>query len=99
MSGVLKLAVTGNMGSGKSVVSRMLEIMGVPVYDCDSRAKSLMQYDKSLVLALKRMFGDECYNSDGSLKRSLLAARLQAKPHPAYQNRFCSCRFPLEDTP
>ena len=76
MSGVFKLAVTGNMGSGKSVVSRMLEIMGVPVYDCDSCAKSLMQCDKSLVLALKRMFGDDCYNSDGSLNRSLLAARI-----------------------
>ena len=35
------LIVTGGIGSGKSVVSRMLEIMGVPVYDCDSRARRL----------------------------------------------------------
>jgi ABC-type antimicrobial peptide transport system ATPase subunit len=48
MRKALKLAVTGNIGSGKSVVSRMLSIMGVPVYDCDSRAKALM--NSALVL-------------------------------------------------
>ena len=76
MSKVLKLAITGNMGSGKSVVSRMLAIMGVPVYDCDSRAKQLMESDARLVKSLKRMFGDECYNADGSLNRPWLAARI-----------------------
>ena len=98
MSGVLKLAITGNMGSGKSVVSRMLEIMGIPVYDCDSRAKALMQHDALLVKALKRMFGDECYNSDGSLNRPWLAAqiftdkenvaRVNALVHPRVKEDF-----------
>ena len=98
MSGVLKLAITGNMGSGKSVVSRMLEIMGIPVYDCDSRAKALMQHDALLVKALKRMFGEECYNSDGSLNRPWLAAqiftdkenvaRVNALVHPRVKEDF-----------
>lgn len=98
MSGVLKLAITGNMGSGKSVVSRMLEIMGVPVYDCDSRAKALMQHDALMVKALKRMFGEECYNSDGSLNRPWLAAqiftdkenvaRVNALVHPRVKEDF-----------
>lgn len=98
MSGVLKLAITGNMGSGKSVVSRMLEIMGIPVYDCDSRAKALMQHDALMVKALKRMFGEECYNSDGSLNRPWLAAqiftdkenvaRVNALVHPRVKEDF-----------
>ena len=100
MGKVLKLAVTGNIGSGKSVVSRMLGIMGVPVYDCDSRAKSLMQYDASLVQGLKRMFGEECYNADGSLNRQWLAARIftdsdniarvNALVHPCVKEDFIS---------
>ena len=58
---MVKLAIVGGIGSGKSVVSRMLGIMGVPVYDCDSRAKELMVSDPFIVKELKRMFGDECY--------------------------------------
>lgn len=76
MSNVLKLAITGTIGSGKSVVSRMFGILGVPVYDCDSRAKQLMVSDKAIVKSLKRMFGEECYGEDGSLNRNYLASRI-----------------------
>ena len=80
MKKALRLAITGNIGSGKSVVSRMLAIMGVPVYDCDSRAKALMHSDKVIQEGLLRMFGSECYCSDGSLNREWLAARLFTDP-------------------
>ncbi len=72
----VRLAITGNIGSGKSVVSRMLAIMGIPVYDCDSRAKMLMQNDASIRRALVRMFGEECYDADGKLNRAYLAERI-----------------------
>ena len=80
MKKALRLAITGNIGSGKSVVSRMLAIMGVPVYDCDSRAKALMNSDKVIKEGLLRMFGSECYCSDGSLNREWLAAHLFTDP-------------------
>lgn len=80
MKKALRLAITGNIGSGKSVVSRMLAIMGVPVYDCDSRAKALMHSDKVIKEGLLRMFGSECYCSDGSLNREWLAARMFTDP-------------------
>lgn len=70
------LAVTGTIGSGKSVVARIMEILGVPVYDCDSRAKSLMVDNTFVVNELKRMFGSECYDVDGSLNRKYLASRI-----------------------
>ena len=66
---MIKLAVVGGIGSGKSVVSRMLDIMGVPVYDCDSRAKELMVQNPRIINELKRMFGEECYDADGGLNR------------------------------
>lgn len=72
----IKLAITGGIGSGKSVVSHIMEIAGVPVYDCDRRAKELMVMDASIVKGLKRMFGDECYNSDGTLDKAFLASRI-----------------------
>lgn len=98
MSNVLKLAITGTIGSGKSVVSRMFGILGVPVYDCDSRAKKLMVEDKAIVKSLKRMFGEECYAEDGSLNRNYLAScifldkenvkRVNALVHPVVKKDF-----------
>lgn len=97
---MVKLAVVGGIGSGKSVVSRMLGIMGVPVYDCDSRAKELMVSNPYIVKELKRMFGDECYAADGGLNRKYLASRIfvdekntkrvNALVHPVVKSDFCS---------
>ena len=42
------VAITGGIGAGKSVVSRMLRVLGYPVYDCDSRAKALMDADGTI---------------------------------------------------
>ena len=76
MGNCIKLAITGGIGSGKSVVSHIMEIMGVPVYDCDRRAKELMVTDVHIVKGLTRMFGRECYNEDGTLNRSYVASRI-----------------------
>lgn len=72
----VRLAITGNIGSGKSVVSRMLAIMGIPVYDCDSRAKYLMCNDAALKSAIVRMFGEDSYTASGELNKGWLAARI-----------------------
>ena len=72
----IKLAITGSIGSGKSVVSRMMNVLGVPVYDCDANAKRLMTDDGFIVSELKRMFGDECYEDDGTLNRQYIASRI-----------------------
>ncbi|MBQ2127165.1 MAG: dephospho-CoA kinase [Bacteroidaceae bacterium] len=97
---MIRLAVIGGIGSGKSVVSRMMEIMGVPVYDCDTRAKELMVKDAFIVKELKRMFGDECYDADGALDRKYVASRIfvderntkrvNALVHPVVKDDFCS---------
>ena len=97
---MMRLAIVGGIGSGKSVVSRMMEIMGVPVYDCDSRAKELMVKNAGIVKELKRMFGDECYDADGALDRKYLASRIfvderntkrvNALVHPVVKSDFSS---------
>ena len=98
MGKTVGLAITGTIGSGKSVVARMMSIMGVPVYDCDRRAKELMVSDASMIRELKRMLGDECYLPDGSLNRQFLASRIftdddnirrvNAIVHPAVKRDF-----------
>lgn len=96
---MIKIAITGRIGSGKSVVSKMLEIMGIPVYNCDVNAKRLMQEDAGIKGALTRMFGEECYAVDGTLRREWLASRIfidrnavhriNEIVHPRVKNDFC----------
>ena len=61
------------MGSGKSMVCRIFSVLGVPVYDADSRAKSIMTTDGILVSQIKKEFGALSYYADGSLNREHLA--------------------------
>ncbi len=67
------IAVTGGIGSGKSVVSHILTVMGYPVYDCDSRAKALM--DKSVLIKsrIASKVSDTAINPDGTIDRIKLA--------------------------
>ncbi len=67
------IAITGGIGSGKSVVSRVLQVMGYPVYDCDSQAKRLMLQDDDVRRQLTEAFGSATYLADGSINRSYLS--------------------------
>ncbi len=87
------IAITGGIGSGKSVVARMVQVMGYQVYDCDSRAKALMTEDDNVRHQLVDAFGPETFLEDGSLNRQHLSAaafgndeslsRLNGIVHPA----------------
>ncbi|HMI68164.1 MAG TPA: dephospho-CoA kinase [Cyclobacteriaceae bacterium] len=69
----LQIGITGGIGSGKSLVCRIFQQLGVPVYDADSRAKELMVTDSILAGQIKKEFGTQSYSSDGGIDRTLLA--------------------------
>jgi dephospho-CoA kinase len=69
----LQIGITGGIGSGKSLACHIFNLLGVPVYDADSRAKSLMTTDGILVSQIKKEFGVLSYREDGSVNREYLA--------------------------
>lgn len=69
------ICVTGGIGAGKSVVSRILRLKGFSVYDCDTRARSLMESSDEMRDGLVDIFGEECVLSDGALDRSFVASQ------------------------
>lgn len=69
----LTIGITGGIGSGKSVVSRVLRCNGFKVYDCDYQAKELMTSDLNLKKALISNLGERSYDSDGKLNRREVA--------------------------
>lgn len=70
---MLKIGITGGMGSGKSVVSRIFSQLGIPVYNSDLRAKQLMHTQPLLRKQLIKHFGTEVYNQDNTLNRQHLS--------------------------
>ena len=70
-----RIGITGGIGSGKSVVSRLLRIMGYSVYDTDSEAKRLMESSLEVVQKLSECFGRDIYHN-GRLNRGLLSSRV-----------------------
>ena len=70
---MLKIGITGNIGSGKTTVSKIFEILGVPVFYADDAAKNVMTHDPVLVGQLKDAFGAGSFFSDGALNRKHIA--------------------------
>lgn len=89
---MLKIGITGGIGSGKSTVARVFEHLGIPVYNADTAAKRLMEEDPDLRAAILQTFGAETYRN-GRLNRPYLASlvfnnreqlnALNALVHPA----------------
>lgn len=71
------IGITGGIGSGKSVVSRILRLKGFRVYDCDTEARRLMEYDRSVKEGIVSILGDEAYAEPaGVLNRSYVASKI-----------------------
>ena len=70
------IAITGGIGAGKSVVSAILRVAGYQVYDCDSRAKQLMNTSPAIKQSLTLRFGQSTYKSDGTIDRTKLSATI-----------------------
>ena len=93
----ITVGVTGGIGSGKSMVCRILETLGVPVYYADDRGKALLVESEEVIKKVIDLFGNESY-IDGNLNRSYLAEKvfsdsaelkkLNAVVHPAVAKDF-----------
>jgi dephospho-CoA kinase len=72
---MLKIGLTGGIGSGKTTVAHIFEVLGIPVYYADDAAKKLMNENEILKLKIIEQFGDESY-VDGKINRSFLASQV-----------------------
>ena len=92
---MLKVGLTGGIGSGKSTVARIFEVLSIPVYYADEAAKRLMNEDEELKAQIVKLLGDGAY-SGGKLDRNYIASvvfndpvkleKLNGLVHPATIN-------------
>ncbi len=88
---MLKIGITGGIGSGKSTVSQLFALLGVPVYNADDSAKKLMNSHPGLKKQITELFGSQAYDSKGLNRKWIadkvfgnadLLAKLNAIVHP-----------------
>ena len=95
---MLKIGITGGIGSGKTTVCRIFESLCIPVFYADTVAKQIMVTDTLLVAGVKAAFGDESYTIEGKLNNKYIAQivfndqqeldKLNALVHPATFRAF-----------
>jgi dephospho-CoA kinase len=95
---MLKIGITGGIGSGKTTVCRVFEVLGIPVFYADVVAKEIMVTDPLLREGIKKTFGEESYLDDQALNKAHIAQivfnnvaeldKLNALVHPAVFRAF-----------
>jgi dephospho-CoA kinase len=106
---MLKIGITGNIGSGKTTISKLFELLGVPVFYSDDHAKQVMTNDTELIAGIKQHFGTEAYFADGTLNRKYISGivfnnvqelqRLNSLVHPAVFRAFDAWALPHSHLP
>ncbi|GAA5034780.1 dephospho-CoA kinase [Marivirga lumbricoides] len=71
-----KIGITGGIGAGKSLICKIFELLGIPNYPADYRAKWLQENDPHLTEQIKNNFGQNSYTSDGKLNRTYLSEQV-----------------------
>lgn len=94
---MLKIGLTGGIGSGKSLVSRIFSILGVPVFHSDEVSKHLINQDQEIIASVSEVFGKQIYHqgildrkklSEIVFKNKALLERLNSILHPAVTAEF-----------
>jgi len=71
---MLKVGITGGIGSGKTLVCKIFSSLGIPVFDADHEARELVNTDERIKTKIKKEFGSNLYNASGKLDRKKMAA-------------------------
>jgi dephospho-CoA kinase len=82
---MLKIGLTGGIGSGKSSTTQLFSSFNVPIIDADVIAWQLTQPHKAALKSIKEHFGDETINPDGELNRNKLRAIIFSEPEKKQQ--------------
>ena len=93
---MLKIGLTGGIGTGKTTVAKIFEAIGIPVYYADIEAKRLMEHHPELIKSIKTIFGDEAYK-DGKLNRSFIAQAAFNNKELLHKLNACVHPYTIED--
>ncbi|HAN17326.1 MAG: dephospho-CoA kinase [Bacteroidetes bacterium GWC2_33_15] len=105
---MLKVGVTGGIGSGKTLVCEVLKKLGVPVFNADNVAKDCLNTNRDIINSITEYFGEEIYENNGLNKKKLAGIVFKNKNalqkinlivHPVVRQKFIDWCKLHEDKP
>ncbi len=94
----LQIGITGGIGSGKSLICRILDLLKIPVFNADEVSKKLLDTDQSVIDSVIALLGPNAYPGNGKADRIFIAGivfnnpeklqSLNAILHPAVQQHY-----------
>lgn len=106
---MLKIGITGGIGSGKTTVCKVFELLGIPVFYADDIAKPMMNTDPVLREEITKTFGEQSYSGTGELNRKHISSivfnnpeeleKLNGLVHPAVFRAFDAWVLKYLDAP
>lgn len=95
---MITVGITGGIGSGKTTISKVFELLKIPVFYADNEAAHASRFDERIVTKLQERYGSEIYSRPGILNKAKLASVIFSNPgekefvngliHPVVRERF-----------
>lgn len=92
---MLKVGLTGGIGSGKTTVAKIFAKLNVPVIDADEIAHRLVEKGQPALAQIRQEFGPDILSQDGSLDRKKLGERIFSDPEQKQKQKLESILHPL----
>lgn len=70
---MLKVGITGGIGSGKSTVCKIFNLLNIPIYDSDARSRFLQENNSTIIESTISLFGKDAYFKDGKLNKTFVS--------------------------
>ncbi|MBK9733332.1 MAG: dephospho-CoA kinase [Chitinophagaceae bacterium] len=105
---MLKIGITGGIGTGKTTVCHIFETLGIPVFYADDESKKMLEEDEEIAHSIKNVFGEDIYHEKKLDKKALAAivfnnpeklAALNSITHPAVFRKFESWATQQKNVP
>ena len=94
----LQIGITGGIGSGKSLICKILDLLKIPVFNADEVSKKLLDTDQEVINSVIALLGPNAYPGNGKADRTYIAGivfnnpeklqSLNAMLHPAVQQHY-----------
>jgi dephospho-CoA kinase len=103
------IGVTGGIGSGKSMICRIFSCLGIPVFEADKEAKTILNENEMVKKSIKELLGDQAYTENEVYNPTWVRAKIKEDPtlivsinsivHPAVRQKAIQWQISQKDKP
>ena len=103
------IGVTGGIGSGKSMICRIFSCLGIPIFEADKEAKSILNENEMVKKSIKELLGNQAYTDNEVYSPTWVRAKIKEDPtliasinsivHPAVRQKAIEWQLRQKNKP